>query len=151
LADDSTLRIDKLSRTPAEGSKEPAEKIILELRSGRILGHVRKLVGESNYEIAFAGGVAGMRGTVYGLTAKGELSVLKGAAYIALEDGKPVREIAAEQQFNPLTGLIAKLTRAASSSPENLQTRSQLETKRPAIVPPPSLPRPRPPAGISPP
>lgn len=151
LADDSMLRIDKLSRTPAEGSKEPVEKIMLELRSGRILGHVRKLAGESNYEIAFAGGVAGMRDTVYGLTAKGELSVLRGAAGIALDDGKPARAVAAEQQFDPGTGLITRLNRPASPSRDDLQTRSELEGKRKAIVPPPALPRPRPPGGISPP
>jgi len=151
LADDSVLRIDKLSRTPAEGSKEPGEKIMLELRSGRILGRVGKLAEESNYEIAFAGGVAGMRDTVYGLTAKGELSVLKGAACIALADGSPARAVAAEQQFDPGTGSITKLNRAASPAIDDLQARSEPGGKRTAVVPPPALPRPRPPASISPP
>src|SRR6267143_1192857 len=122
LSEDSVLQIDKLARKPAEGPKESEEEILLELRSGTILGSVRKLAGESKYEVAFTGGVAGMKDTVYGLSAKGELSVLKGAAYIALADGKPVLAVAAEQQFNPSTGLITKLNKP---SPDDLRARSE--------------------------
>ena len=150
LANDSALRIEKLTRRPAEGSKEPVEEILLELRSGTILGSVRKLGNESKYEITFAGGVVGMKDTVYGLSAKGELSVLKGAACIALENGQPASVVAVGQQFNPATGLITKLAQPASSSRGDLRPRSELNRQRTEVLPP-ILPRPRPPAGISPP
>lgn len=141
LADDSALRIDKLTRKPAEGSKEPVEEIMLELRSGRILGSVRKLGNESKYEITFAGGVVGMRDTVYGLSAKGELGVLKGTACIALADGKPASVVAAQQQFDPSTGLITKLARPSSPFPNNLRALSEPDRKRPATFTPVSPPQ----------
>jgi hypothetical protein len=123
---------------------------MLELRSGTILGSVRKAGNESKYEVTFTGGIAGMRDTVYGLSAKGELSVLRGTAYIALADGKPVSVVAAEQQFNPSTGLITQLARSSSAS-DGSAARSDLNRKRTATVPPTSLPRPRPPDSLSPP
>jgi hypothetical protein len=119
------------------------EEFLLELRLGAILGSVRKLGAESKYEIAFPGGVAGMRDTVYGLSAKGELSVLKGRAYIALTDGKPASVVAAEQQFDPATGLITKLPRRSSPSPDDLRARSEPNRKRPATFPPPPVSAPQ--------
>lgn len=141
LSEDSVLQIDKLARKPAAGSKESEEEIQLELRSGTMLGSVRKLAGESKYEIAFASGVAGTRGAVYGLSAKGELSVLKGAAYIALADGSPARAVGADQQFNPSTGLITNLARLSAPLPKNLRTPSEPDRERPATFTPVSPPR----------
>ena len=124
LSEDTLLQIDKIARRRAAGAQESVEETSLNLRKGTITGSVRKLNGGSRYEIAFANGVAGTREGAYRLRANGEMSVLKGRAYIALTDGKPAKEIAEGQQFNPATGMIAALPPEAEQSTAQWQPAS---------------------------
>jgi hypothetical protein len=103
----------------------------LDLRKGTITGNVRKLAATSRYEIAFVHGVAGTREGIYKLRENGELSVLKGKAFIAFTDGKAAKEVAAGQYFDPATGLIAALS---SDSPQAFSQPAVSQTERPATT-----------------
>jgi hypothetical protein len=134
LAEDTLLRLDKIARKPGTGSPGTAEEISLDLRKGTITGNVRKLAATSRYEIAFVHGVAGTREGIYKLQANGEISVLKGRAFIALTDARPAKAIAAGQQFNPATGTLAALPPQATPSPAEWQpaAASQESSVKPA-------------------
>lgn len=135
LSEDTLLRIDKTAKKRAAGSQESLEEFSLDLRTGTITGNVTKLSPASRYEIAFVHGVAGTREGIYTLRANGEMSVLKGKAFMALTDGRPAKEIAAGQQFNPATGMIATLPPQATQSPAGWQpapTASDASSVKPA-------------------
>jgi hypothetical protein len=61
------------------------EKVIdtrLDLKSGRILGNVKKMAAASKYEVKTPVGVAGIRGTEYSISANGTVSVLSGTVVV---------------------------------------------------------------------
>ena len=69
----------KFNRLAVEISPiEPIAKTEMELRSGRVIGNVRKLPMGSSYVIKTPMGVADIKGTVYDINANGELIVLSG-------------------------------------------------------------------------
>jgi len=83
--ENSVMAIDKLliADTGADQIKETQ----LDLRAGKIFGTVKKLSAASKYEVKIPNGVAGIRGTIYIISAEGVLSVLKGSVVIAYADG----------------------------------------------------------------
>ena len=83
--ENSVMAIDKLliADTGADQIKETQ----LDLRAGRIFGTVKKLSAASKYEVKIPNGVAGIRGTIYIISAEGVLSVMKGSVVIAYTDG----------------------------------------------------------------
>lgn len=64
LHGDTALGIDKLTVTPTAGVG-PVTDTELDLRKGHITGNVKKMTAGSVYEIKYAKGVAGIRGSVY--------------------------------------------------------------------------------------
>ncbi len=110
LYENSVLDIGKLT-SDRTGTGEVSETQ-LDLRAGQIMGGVRKSSTASRYEIKCLKGVAGVRGGVYLMNSSGELDVLYGMAIIALQaaDGStPVKMVAANQQFDPGTGLVTEI------------------------------------------
>jgi hypothetical protein len=89
VMEDSTLGIDRLSSENMGGG----EKIIetqLDLRSGRILGNVKKLAAASKYEVKTPLGVAGIRGTRYDIRADGTVAVTEGTVVVVyIVGGQP--------------------------------------------------------------
>jgi hypothetical protein len=84
----------------------------LDLKAGRILGTVKKMSTASRYEVKIPNGVAGIRGTVYHISADGVLSVLSGSVILSYvgPDGNPVTtEVKAGQQFDAKTGQITTI------------------------------------------
>jgi hypothetical protein len=78
VTENTTLGIDRLTVDRAG-----VEKIIetqLDLRSGRILGHVKPMAAASKYEVKTPQGVAGIRGTRYDISADGRVSITDGEA-----------------------------------------------------------------------
>ena len=101
----SVLAIDKLvvDRT---GVDEVAETQ-LDLRAGQILGNVKKLSAASRYEVKIPNGVAGIRGTVYMVSATGVVYVLEGQviiSYVNSQGQLVTATISAGQNFNPFIG-----------------------------------------------
>lgn len=85
----------------------------LDLRAGKIMGTVKRMPPGSLYEVKIPNGVAGIRGTVYVLSADGTVSVLAGSVVVAYvnADGEVVRrEVGRGQQYDPRTDTISNLT-----------------------------------------
>ena len=70
LTPHSTLAIDKL--TVFDTGSDSISDTELDLKQGKIFASVRKLSGASQYLIKLPKGVAGVRGTLFSITAEGE-------------------------------------------------------------------------------
>jgi hypothetical protein len=111
IFDNSVLSIDKLTLT-ATGA-DTVTDTELDLKAGSILGTVKKLTPTSKYEVKIPNGVAGIRGTIYWLSANGILKVLVGPVVIAYvgPDGNVVTQtVNSGQQFDTNTGLITPIS-----------------------------------------
>jgi hypothetical protein len=97
LSSDAVLKLDKVARKASSADQE----ILLELRTGIVNGSVKKLSGSSNYEIGFAGGIAGMREAIYQLSSGGQLNVMKGKAFVAFNNSQEVKVIEAGNELSP--------------------------------------------------
>jgi hypothetical protein len=108
--EDSVLVLDKLT-TMNTGADEVTETQ-LDLRAGRIMGLVKKMPAASRYEIKLPNGVAGVRGTIYRISAAGIVQVLSGTVVISWtgSDGKPMTQVInAGYQFDIRTGLLTRI------------------------------------------
>jgi hypothetical protein len=102
---DTSLGIDKLDL-----ENTGLEKVIetqLDLRSGRILGSVKKMAAASKYEVKTPVGVAGIRGTEYSIDARGRVTIVTGSAVVVyVIDGNilPPANVGAGQTITPPAG-----------------------------------------------
>lgn len=111
LKENTVLSIDKLTVT--QTGADTVTDTELDLKAGKILGTVKKLSPTSKYEVKIPNGVAGIRGTIYSLSANGILQVLTGAVVLAYvgPDGNVVTQIVnAGEQFDMSTGLITPIS-----------------------------------------
>ena len=101
VAPDTTLTLDTLDITSV---KDGVVKTSVSLSKGAVTGVLtKKLALASKYEIKTASGVAGIRGTVYGVKSDGTVIVLKGTVtfnYVHNGQAQSVR-LEAGQQFKP--------------------------------------------------
>jgi hypothetical protein len=107
IFENTVLGLDKLAITHTGADKVTDTR--LDLKHGRILGTVKKLSATSKYEVQIPNGVAGIRGTIYTISADGVLSVLSGSVVIAFvgPDGTPVTKVVnAGQQYDAKSGQI---------------------------------------------
>ncbi len=77
---DTSISIEKL-----DYENTGVETVIdtqLDLRSGRILGNVKKMAAASKYEVKTPTGVAGIRGTEYDISANGTVHVKSGTVVV---------------------------------------------------------------------
>ena len=96
----------------------------LDLKSGHIMGNVKKMSGASRYEIKLPNGVAGIRGTIYHVWADGRIQVAEGTVVLSIVDAQgnvQTRVINAGYEYNPRTDQIIQM---APSSLEMLQSAS---------------------------
>ena len=103
----TTLKIDKL--TISDTGVDTVSDTELDLQKGRIFANVKKLSAASQYLIKIPSGIAGVRGTFFGIDASGWCAVLRHQVDLALvgADGKVVTYTVGEgNQFNPGTGDI---------------------------------------------
>lgn len=97
----------------------------LNLKSGKILGNVKKLSAGSKYEVKLPTGVAGIRGSTYVMSSDGTITMLSGSASITMlipvPGGGPnsftqaTLTINAGQTFNPAS-LITAVQQAATAA-----------------------------------
>lgn len=107
---DTVLALDKLSVIDTGTDKVTDTQ--LDLRSGKIFGTVKKLNATSRYEIKLPNGVAGVRGTVYQVSADGVVQVLQGSVVISwtAADGTVMTQtVNGGYQFDARTGLVTPL------------------------------------------
>jgi len=108
--ENSVLALDKLliANTGTDSIRETQ----LDLRSGRVFGTVKKLNGASKYEVKIPNAVAGVRGTIYTISAGGILDVLVGSVVVAYTDanGQVVTQVVmGGQRFDASTGQITPI------------------------------------------
>lgn len=110
LSSNTILQIDKLTTT--DTGADVVSDTELDLQKGHIFASVKKLSAASQYLVKIPNGIAGVRGTLFGLSADGTLEVLRNSVLLSLVDasGKPVTLLVTEGQiFNPSTGESAPL------------------------------------------
>jgi len=108
--ENSVLGIDKLTST--DTGTDVVTETQLNLQAGRIFGNVRKMPAASKYEVKIPNGVAGIRGTIYTLSADGVVKVLVGQVVLAYAapDGTIVTQVVmGGQQFDARTGQITAI------------------------------------------
>jgi len=93
LLEDTMLAFDNLTLMKT-GADEVTETQ-LDLQAGTILGTVKKMSAASRYEIKLPNGVAGIRGTVYTISAVGVVEVVSGSVVISWKspDGTPMTQV----------------------------------------------------------
>ena len=108
--ENSTLAVDKL--TTMDTGADTVSETQLDLQRGRIFGNVKKMSAASKYEVKLPNGVAGIRGTIYTLSAVGVVQVLVGSVVIAYvgADGNVVTQVVmGGQQFDARTGQVTPI------------------------------------------
>ncbi|MEY2428783.1 MAG: hypothetical protein QOJ40_1668 [Verrucomicrobiota bacterium] len=111
--ENSLLGVDKLSSI--DTGADVVSDTQLDLKAGHIFGSVKKMSAASRYEVKIPNGVAGIRGTVYDITADGVVKVSAGLVVIAYigADGAPVtQDVRGGQQFDARTGQVTSLSPA---------------------------------------
>ena len=105
MTSDCTLAIDKL--TVSDTGLEAVSDTELNLTHGRIYCTVKKLTASSKYLVKIPNGIAGVRGTVFGIGADGWCACWVNSLLLSFLDanGNPsVIVISAGNMFNPQTG-----------------------------------------------
>lgn len=126
LMENTVMSIDKLTAT--DTGADIVTDTQLDLRAGRIFGTVKKLSAGSRYEVKIPNGVAGVRGTIYTLTALGDCSVYEGSIAMALTDSSgevTTRIINAMQKYNALEDILSDLSAQGQSEMRLLASASQ--------------------------
>ena len=109
IFENSVLSVDKL--TLAKTGAGIVSETQLDLKAGRIFGTVKKLSAASIYEIKVPNGVAGIRGTIYLISADGNVGVLTGSVVVSFVSNGAVitKEVPAGYQFSPSTGQVTEI------------------------------------------
>jgi len=84
--ENTAVGIDKLAAM--QSGNEPVTETQLDLKAGRITGNVKKMSAASKFEIKLPNGVAGIRGTVFDISAEGVVRVFVGSMVVAWVDAK---------------------------------------------------------------
>lgn len=121
LWENSALGIDKLSimNTGADAVSDTQ----LDLKVGRVSGNVKKMSAASKYEIKLPNGVAGIRGTLYDVTAEGVVRVFVGSVVLAWVDPKGnvvTQVVSGGQQYDARTGELTPLSQASMQNFDSL-------------------------------
>jgi hypothetical protein len=109
--ENTALGIDKL--TSMQTGADEVTETQLDLKTGRITGSVKKMSASSKYEIKLPNGVAGIRGTLYDITADGVVRVVDGSvviAYMAADGSVTTKVVTGGNKFDARTGEIVKMT-----------------------------------------
>jgi hypothetical protein len=99
--ENTLLGVDKLTETKT--GADVVTETQLDLRAGHIFGMVKKMSSASKYEVKIPNGVAGVRGTVYDISAEGLVKVLSGSvvlAYVAPDGTVTTQVIMGLQEFD---------------------------------------------------
>jgi hypothetical protein len=114
--ENTLLAVDKLTQT--QTGADVVTETQLDLKAGRITGSVKKMSAASKYEVKIPNGVAGIRGTVYDITAEGVIKVLSGSvvlAYVGPNGAVVTQVVNGQQQFDARTGVLSSLSEVDKS------------------------------------
>jgi hypothetical protein len=132
--ENTLLGVDKL--TEMHTGADVVTETQLDLKAGHITGTVKKMSAASKYEVKIPNGVAGIRGTVYDITAEGIIKVLSGSvvlAYVGPNGAVVTQVIMGMQQFDARTGTLSQLPETERQSLERIP----VEMRVPGLGPTP--------------
>ncbi len=135
LFENTVLKVDALSSM--ETGAGTVSETQLDLQRGRIFGNVKKMSAASRYEVKLPNGVAGIRGTVYTLSADGVVQVLVGSVVIAYvgADGTTVTKVVmGGQQFDAKTGEVSPIADFNQKEMVKLAKESRIGPNTPATT-----------------
>jgi hypothetical protein len=117
VLDDSYLVFDNMS---AKGNASArVTETLLDLKKGSIFGSVKKQTAASRFEVKIPNGVAGIRGTIFLISAAGNVSCLTGsvvAAFTGSSGDVATQVVGGGNQLNTNTGEMSGLTAAESNA-----------------------------------
>ena len=137
--ENTLLGIDKLSVTQT-GADEVTDTQ-LDLKAGHIFGMVKKMSAASKYEVKIPNGVAGIRGTIYDISAEGIVKVLSGSvvlAYVGADGAVATQVIMGLQEFDAPNNTLRPLPPIEQSGMEG--SRRGWPGRPPPWRPPPGPP-----------
>ena len=108
--ENTLINIDVLTSTQT-GADEVTETQ-LDLKAGHIFGMVKKMSAGSKYEVKIPNGVAGIRGTVYDISAEGVIKMPSGTCVVAYPgpNGAVMTQVISPlQMFDCRTGTLSAL------------------------------------------
>lgn len=111
LFENTMLGLDKL--TAVDTGADLVTETQLDLRAGRIVGNVKKQSAASRYEVKLPNGVAGIRGTVYDISADGRIRVASGTVVLSTVDSNgKVKTVVINggNEYDPRTDQILPLS-----------------------------------------
>lgn len=111
---DSTIAFSAL--TYEQTGIETIINTSIDLRAGRVAGHVQKLSAASKYEVKTPKAVATVRGTRYEMSVDGSVTVSEGSVVVVAfgENGNTItRVVNANEMFSPVTGVVTPATEQA--------------------------------------
>jgi len=120
--EDSVMVIDRLA--VVETGAEKVTETQLDLRSGKVLGSVKKMTAASRFEVKVPNGVAGIRGTLFAISADGVVSVSVGQVVISWTkaDGSTGTQVVSEGwQFDVRSGELSKIPDVILNDLKNFQ------------------------------
>jgi hypothetical protein len=132
VLDDTYLVFDSLTAVPT--GADTVTETLLDLKKGSIFGSVKKQAAASRFEIKIPNGVAGIRGTIFMISASGIVSCLTGsviAAFTTASGDVATETVGAGRQFNTATGEGSALSGAALAYLRNILADSNYSSGRP--------------------
>ena len=135
LFENTVLKIDALSSM--ETGAGTVTETQLDLQRGRIFGNVKKMSAASRYEVKLPNGVAGIRGTIYTLSAEGVVQVLVGSvviAYVAADGTTVTKVVMGGQQFDAKTGEVTAIPDFNQKEMVKLAKESRIGPNTPATT-----------------
>ncbi|HOX56196.1 MAG TPA: FecR family protein [Candidatus Paceibacterota bacterium] len=130
--ENTLLGIDKLTETKT--GADVVSETQLDLRAGHIFGMVKKMSAASKYEVKIPNGVAGIRGTVYDISAEGIVKVLSGSvvlAHVAPDGTVTTQLIMGLQEFDAPKNVLKPL-----SDPDKSGMQRMMRQLPAGIIPP---------------
>jgi hypothetical protein len=121
LWENTLLGVDKMTETHT--GADVVTETQLDLKAGHITGSVKKMSAASKYEVKIPNGVAGIRGTVYDISAEGVIKVLSGSvvlAYVGPSGSVVTQVIMGLQMFDARTGVLSPLPNTDKTGMSNL-------------------------------
>lgn len=114
VLEDSYLVFDSMSAKGDATSR--VTETLLDLKKGSIFGSVKKQAAASRFEVKIPNGVAGIRGTIFLISASGSVQCLSGsvvAAFTSSSGDVATQVVGAGNELNTNTGEISPLPAAA--------------------------------------
>src|SRR5262249_20234599 len=134
IFENTVLGIDKL--TIDQTGADTVTETQLDLKAGSIFGTVKKLSAASKYEIKIPNGVAGIRGTIFSLSADGTLRTFSGSvvlAYVGADGSVITQVVPAGQQFDTHSGQMSPLAASVVTEMQTLASAFRLGSHLPPV------------------